>query len=278
MTNQDPQPSLNITDVIIAGFRIYRDHFKQYFTMALVGCLWLMFPVYGWAKCLATLGAIARLAFFEVSERPEAPSDAKRYTNKRQWSFLGQLLLVGLIIIGIVIGFSMILGVTIFMFMKLNFDSFWLSWLIFLLAVFGFIILYLGFMWISARLYICDVILALEDQTNAKKSVRKSWEITEGSEFQIIGIFIVAFLATLPLLIATRIILLISRLLINSLVTAEVGGWVNLLVLSAVLIAMGALIMPFFKSIKAVVYYHLLNQHNQDEHNLVTDNPQILEI
>lgn len=278
MTNKYPQPSLNISDVIIAGFRIYRDHFKQYFTMALVGCLWLIVPVYGWAKCLATLGAIARLAFFEVSERPEAPSDAKRYTNKRQWSFLGQLLLVGLIIIGIVIGFSMILGVTIFMFMKLNFDSFWLSWLIFLLAVFGFIILYLGFMWISARLYICDVILALEDQTNAKKSVRKSWEITEESEFQIMGILIVAFLATLPFPIATRFILLISRLLINSLVTAEVAGWVSLLVVSAVLIAMGALTLPFFKSIKAVIYYDLINQHNQDEQNLVTDNPKILEI
>ncbi len=276
MTNQYPQNSLSISDVIIAGFRIYRDHFKQYFTMALVGCLWLIVPVYGWAKCLATLGAIARLAFFEVSERPEPPSDAKRYTNKRQWSFLGQLLLVGLIIIGIFIGFSMVLGTAIFIFMKLNIETFWLSWLIFLLAVFGFIILYMGLMWISARLYICDVILALEDQTNAKTSIKKSWEITEESEFQIMGIFIVAVLATLPFPIATRFILLLSRLLINSLVAADVAVGLNLLVLSTVLIAMGALTLPFFKSIKAVIYYDLIN--HQDEQDLVTDNPKILEI
>ncbi|UWU46657.1 hypothetical protein [Limnospira platensis] len=74
MTNKYAHKSLNLGDVISAGFRIYRDHFKQYFTMAFFGFLWLIVPIYGWAKFAAISGAIARLAFFEVSERPRTRS------------------------------------------------------------------------------------------------------------------------------------------------------------------------------------------------------------
>jgi hypothetical protein len=48
--------SLSVGNVVSAGLRIYRDHFKPYYLEALRSYLWVLVPVYGWAKCLAIQG------------------------------------------------------------------------------------------------------------------------------------------------------------------------------------------------------------------------------
>ncbi|MDT9294054.1 MAG: hypothetical protein P5700_03250 [Arthrospira platensis PCC 7345] len=282
MTNKYAHKSLNLGDVISAGFRIYRDHFKQYFTMALVAWLWLIVPVYGWAKFAATSGAIARLAFFEVSERPEPGADAKRYTDKRKWSFLGQSILVLLILIGAFIGLSIALGIAGFLVSMLLNPENWVSLLLgFLLGVVAFVIFYIGLMWISARLYICDVILAVENPMTATGAISKSWKITQESAFKIIWIMIVAGLATFPvsiggqLIMAIRgqLIMAISRAVISSILPYDLAALINFLIIFAVAIAMSALTLPFFQAITAVIYYDIISRNGKKQ-NLVTDSPK----
>ncbi|MFO7029057.1 hypothetical protein B9T07_03095 [Limnospira fusiformis CCALA 023] len=272
MTNKYAHKSLNLGDVISAGFRIYRDHFKQYFTMAFFGCLWLIVPIYGWAKFAATVGAIARLAFFEVSERPEPGADAKRYTDKRKWSFLGQSILVGLILIGAFIGLSIAMVIAGFLVsMVLNPEN-WVSLLLgFLLGVVAFVMFYIGLMWILARLYICDVILAVENPMTATGAISKSWKITQESAFKIIWIMIVAGLATSPIGVV-QLIIQISRLSITANFPDEIKLFVNLLFFP-VLIAMTALTLPFFQAITAVIYYDIISRNGKKQ-NLVTDSPK----
>jgi hypothetical protein len=92
---------LSVGNVVSASLRIYPDHFKSYFGLALVAYLWLLVPIYGWAKYSAISALISRLAFGEVREKPETVSDARREVNPRMWSFFGAGILTFLIYIGV---------------------------------------------------------------------------------------------------------------------------------------------------------------------------------
>ena len=80
---------LTVGNVVSAGLRIYRDRFFDYYKLAFIGSLWVLVPVYGWAKYSAMMGLISRLAFGEVTEKPEPIRDAQRFIKPRMWSFLG---------------------------------------------------------------------------------------------------------------------------------------------------------------------------------------------
>lgn len=277
MAQKYPHQSLNFGDVINAAFCIYKDNFQLYFKMAFVGCLWIFIPVYGWAKFAATLGAIARLAFFEVSEQPESPRYAERYTDYRKWYFLGQLSLLALIIFGAFIGciivFSLAGFITGFMGAILFGPESSLSFLlILLLGLVAFIISYIGLMWISSRVYICDVILAVEKRMNASESIIKSWKITEDSAFKIVMILIVAGLAILPVGIGGQLVIAIGRLFVSLILPYEAAFWVNILIVLAVSIVTNALTLPFFQSITAVIYYDIIGSNGKQ--NLVEDSPK----
>src|SRR4028118_994496 len=92
---------LSVGNVVSASLRIYRDHFKSYFGLAFVASLWLFVPVIGWAKYSAISALISRLAFGEVSEKPETVSDARRQVNPRMWRFLWAGILTYLIFFGV---------------------------------------------------------------------------------------------------------------------------------------------------------------------------------
>ncbi|MEO1801116.1 MAG: DUF975 domain-containing protein, partial [Cyanobacteria bacterium J06629_2] len=87
---------LSVGNVVSAGLRIYRDNFKKYYRLALIGSLWGIIPIYGWAKFYAQQALIARLAYGEVTETPESVQDANRFIKGRMWSFLGAAILVSL--------------------------------------------------------------------------------------------------------------------------------------------------------------------------------------
>ena len=61
--------SLSIGNIVSAGLRIYRDHFSDYFRLAFIGYLWIIVPVYGWAKLATNMGLISRLVFAEIAEK-----------------------------------------------------------------------------------------------------------------------------------------------------------------------------------------------------------------
>ncbi|UWU46656.1 hypothetical protein [Limnospira platensis] len=146
----------------------------------------------------------------------------------------------------------------------------------FLLGVVAFVMFYIGLMWISARLYICDVILAVENPMTATGAISKSWQITKESAFKIILITIVAGLATFPVSIGGQLIMTISRLVISVILPYDLAALVNFLIILAVLIAMILLTWPFFQSITAVIYYDIISRNGKQ--NRVTDRPKKPEI
>jgi hypothetical protein len=247
---------LSVGNVVSASLRIYRDHFKSYFGLALVGYLWLLVPIYGWAKYSAISALISRLAFGEVSEHPEAVNDARRDVNPRMWSFLWAGILTSLILGGIYLGgviALIILGVGAgAIFGKNTIIIVGLA----VVAVIAFLILYIR---IISRLLIVELPLAIENDLDASSAIGRSWELTKGSVGRIQWIVLVAFLISLPIYVVSNSITAIVQVVLTRIFGPESSLFFlfYMTVVIGVSIVFGAIVIPFWQAIKAVIYYDL---------------------
>ncbi|MFN9598597.1 MAG: DUF975 domain-containing protein, partial [Dolichospermum sp.] len=176
---------LNIANVISAGMRLYRSHLKKYFLIALKAYVWLLVPIYGWVKFYALSALISRLSFGELVNQPESVSEGERFVNSRLWDFFVTMILMFVIGIGIILGFTLIGFLPTGLLFRL------LGWLpnitpanigiIIVINLLVTIIVISGIFWIGTRFYLVDVPLAIEDDVNGSSTIRRSWELTKGN-------------------------------------------------------------------------------------------------
>lgn len=247
---------LSVGNVVSASLRIYRDHFKSYFGLALVTYLWLLIPIYGWAKSSAISALISRLAFGEVREKPETVSDAHREVNPRMWSFLWAGILTSLIFfgVGLVGGIAMaiVAGGAVAIFAQ---NSLIIGALV-IVAVIAFLIIYIR---IISRLLIVELPLAIENNIDGSTAISRSWELTKGSVGRIQWIVFVAFLISIPIYIGSNLLSVFLQNVLTTLLGAQSSlfALVYIIVTVGQSIGFGALITPFWQVIKAIIYYDL---------------------
>jgi hypothetical protein len=248
-------PPLSIGNVVSAALRIYRDRFKTYYFLALQAYLWIIVPIYGWAKSASLLGLISRLAFYEVIERPETPADARRFIKPRMWSFLGAFFLFFLIVFAAVFGSSLVLVFAGFAIAYLLENNLFLLYLI--IAIGGLTWLF-GYLWLISRLFLYQLPLAIEENINASSAIGRSWELSKGYILKIQGIILVAFLVTLPILIVINIVLVLAQILATYIINQIPSLSIILpLIILGINFASNALLVPFWQAIQAILYYDL---------------------
>ena len=252
---------LTVGNVVSAGLRIYRDRFWSYYKLAFIGYLWVLVPIYGWAKYSAMMGLISRLAFGEVTEKPESIRDAQRFVKPRMWSFLGAGILVSIIffvamiVLGIIFGMAIgIFGATVGQ--NPNAISIFLGILFFIA---GLLLFAFALTWLISRLLMVEVPLAIEENVNAIDAISRSWNLTKGSIFRLQFIILVGFLISLPIIIVIQIASTIIQLVLGAIVSLNPESLGSLFLLSTIVISIagGALLIPFWQAIKAVIYYDL---------------------
>jgi len=263
---------LSVGNVVSASLRIYRDNFKLYFGLALVASLWLLVPIYGWAKYSAILALISRLAFGEVREKPETVSDARREVNPRMWRFFWAGILTFVIYIGLYVVVTVAVTIAIFIavFVAAMISSAilggaagpvgpWRKYVIAALMAVTFITFLIIFIRIISRLLIVELPLAIENNIGATSAIGRSWKLSKGSVGRILWIFIVAFLVSLPMAIVGQILTGIVRRVFFSGLFAKAG--IFYLVYYPLILALsfgsGALVTPFWQAMKAIIYYDL---------------------
>lgn len=264
---------LRIGNIANAGFRLYGAQWKTYVSVSAQAHLWILVPIYGWAKFFAYSALISRLAYQELIYQPESLSTARRYVDRRLWSFLGLAVLWGLIFIAAYIVFAIAATLIMFLFI-LGFS--------FVLAAFGneqtvgliigiligaLIIagILFGFIWLFSRLFIPELALALEEQISADRSINRSWQLTAGSVLRVQGLVVVAFAMTLPILMLTNYIpsIFLTQLEPNTAVYWSIYS-------ASLFLSIGGniLLMPFWQSLKAVLYYDLRSRREGIDLNL----------
>ncbi|OKH16672.1 DUF975 domain-containing protein [Fischerella major NIES-592] len=258
-----PIEPLSLGNVITAGIRIYRSHLKDYFLLALKAYVWLLVPIYGWAKFYALSALISRLTFAELVNQPESISSGQRFVNSRIWQFLINILLmllVGMgILIGVVIVFAIFGVLSAVLVGGLNQQAnIGVYLMLGLLAFVVGILALVAVLWISTRFYLVEVPLAIEDNVDGTSTIARSWELTKGYVWRIILISFVAFLITLPIQIVVQIVSTIVQLIFTPLLEQNSGfGLLFAVIILALSFASGAVVLPFWQAIKAVIYYDL---------------------
>jgi hypothetical protein len=217
-------------------------------------------PVYGWAKYSAMMGTIARLAYGEVTEQPEPVKDAQRQVKPKMWDFLVAGIFVGLIVFGAIIPLIIIIGLmSAGLSFVFNQDSGSIGILAGILFAIAAILLFVfSLSWLISRLLLVELPLAVEENITVTSAISRSWNLTKGSAGRIQLVVLVGFLVSLPILLAIQIASAILQGIIgigldSAPGLAGIGGILYLLVI----FAGGALTIPFWQAIKAVVYYDL---------------------
>ncbi|WP_414517871.1 hypothetical protein [Nostoc sp. PCC 9305] len=248
---------LSIGNVVSAAVRLYRSHLKTYLNLAAIAHLWVLVPVYGWAKYAAISGLISRLAFGELIYQPESVQTARSHVNPRLWSFLRVAFQVGISLLIIYIGLAIVGGVLASL-IGVALGGILGSSGIIVITTLAIIvtagIILLGLTWFYSRWIVAEVPLAVEENINGGESVARSWELTKASVFRIQGIVLVAFIVTLPLVFVLNYIP--SLFLIKLEPGTAIYSIVYIISVIGSLIG-GVLVMPFWQALKAVLYLDL---------------------
>ncbi|MEH1889932.1 MAG: hypothetical protein V7K92_10905 [Nostoc sp.] len=248
---------LSVGNVVSAAVRLYRSHLKTYLKLALIAHLWIIVPIYGWAKYAAISGLISRLAFGELIYQPESVQAASSDVNPRLWSFLRVGFQVGISILLIYFGLAIAAGILaglLGVVLGRIFGGSTVVIIVTTLAIIFTVIVVLGLTWFYSRWVVAEVPLAVEENINGSESVARSWELTKASVLRIQGIVLVAFLVTLPLMFVLNYI---PSLLLIKLEQGTIIYWIVYVISLIGSLIGGVLVMPFWQALKAVLYLDL---------------------
>jgi hypothetical protein len=120
--------------------------------------------------------------------------------------------------------------------------------------VLGFGVLVLALIWILSRLFISEVVLAIEPNQEAGGSMSRSWELSQASIWRIQIVFLATFLIQLPILSVTNYLpsLFLAFLPDDTLFFAITQGF------SLIFSLLGSIvILPLWQAVKGVLYYDL---------------------
>ncbi len=238
------------------------------------GLSWLLIPVwfgvflYCIAKSLANSTAIYRLAYQELIEQPETSQQALKFTTSRQWNFLWAGLYQGLLALGFTIalylGSAIVLGLpgvaliyAVGGFAEMNIAAGLIIFLFVLIALCAFLT---GFLWFAARMVIADLSLAIEPNVTATSTIRRGWSLTHKNSLRIMAITFVAGMIAGLMQIPFEIPRIVANQVLTSAITTEdsKGEFIIFLVVALVFSLLGNIfIIPFWQSLKTVIYYDL---------------------
>lgn len=264
-SSPEPIQPLSLGNVVSAGLRLYRSHLKSYLQLSSLAYAWALIPIYGWAKCAAILALISRLAFGELVNQPESIQDAKPVVNLRMWQFLVMTLLMLLINIGltivVMIPFGIVIGI-ITAYATAGAASGTPSpgaFLLLSLLVLVFLpLLFVMLLWVQARFLLVELPLAIEDGVDGSSTIGRSWNLTKGSVWRIVGIIFIAYLITLPIQLPFTLLSQFIQIALAPLTIDNPSYALLSFFLGLIISLIGAvLVVPFWQAIKAVIYYDL---------------------
>jgi hypothetical protein len=218
--------------------------------------------LYGSAKYYALSSVIGRLSFRDLINQPETSLEARRQVAPRLGQFLslGFLLLLAYMaayiagVLGALVAGGGVGLLTAGILSALINETVGAVMGIFLGMVLGLGILLIALIWVASRLFIAEVVLAIEPQQDAGSSMSRSWELTQAAIMRIQLVFLATFLIQLPILSVTNYIpsILLEFLPADGIVYGITA------VLSLILSLAGSMVvLPLWQAVKGVLYYDL---------------------
>jgi hypothetical protein len=300
VTNNSIAP-LTIGNTINTAFRLYRDRFQTYVFFAVRAGLWSLLPlilqlilsqllyqtitpeqgsdiglrlflfpiqIFSAAKSLFNNAVISRLAFQDIIYQPETSGQAEKKVKPKMWRLWWMQVLIGLL------GAAIILAITL----SLVLVSF-IPILGVLLILLAFFCLPFFFLWLSARIYIAELPLVIEDNLGSWQAIKRAWHLTKNSAWRIVGlmlIFIASLLIISVYLLSGALASILFWVNFSSFYSSleSVEDWQTLTEnplflqqmamfsygLTTIFLLLNILLVPFWQSLNSVIYNHVLDQ------------------
>ncbi|MGK7933648.1 MAG: hypothetical protein AB4041_19755 [Microcystaceae cyanobacterium] len=215
----------------------------------------------GFSRYLVNSALISRLAFKELINQPERIVSAREAILPYKWSFLGISVRVGFAILGIsiglLIGFPLLLFVVGSMIRTIVGNGI-ITWIFMaLVGIAAFIAGGYILIWFFSRWFIAEIPLAVENNISGVVSMQRSWKLTQEAVFRVQGIAIISLLITLPLVGVTNSV---PQTFLIMLPQGSFLYWVAYVISLLLGLSGSLLVLPFWQTIKAVVYYDLRNR------------------
>jgi hypothetical protein len=218
--------------------------------------------LYGSAKYYAISGVIGRLSFQDLINQPETSLEARRQVAPRlgQFLFLGFLLMLAYLAAYLVGALAALIAggsvgfLTAGIFSALINEPVGAVIGIIFGGILGLVILLVALIWVASRLFIAEVVLAIEPRQDAGGSMSRSWELTQTAIMRIQIVFLATFLIQLPIVSVTNYIpsILLEFLPADGIVYGITTA------LSLLLSLVGSLVvLPLWQAVKGVLYYDL---------------------
>jgi len=263
MTSRSSLGPLNIGNVVTTGFTLFKSNFLNFFKLSGWAYLWVLVPVYGWAKFAMYQGLMARLAFGQLVNQPETIEEARNSIKDRLWTLWIAGILVALIAGGIYAAFIIVLivgGIVVgFAAASLGPVGVVVGVILGLIAVLALLI---ALTWISGRLFVTEMPIAIEpNNLDPGAALGQSWRLTQAEARRVMVIVFIAALITFPLTLVVQIVSQVPAVAIaadSPLQAADSPLQSVVFLLSLALsIAAGMVTLPFWQCIKAATYYDL---------------------
>ncbi|MCU7244661.1 MAG: hypothetical protein NT917_16370 [Microcystis aeruginosa WS75] len=302
MTNNSLAP-LTIGNTINTAFRLYRDRFQTYVFFAVRAGLWSLLPlilqlilsqllyqtitpeqgsdiglrlflfpiqIFSAAKSLFNNAVISRLAFQDIIYQPETAGQAEKKVKPKMWRLWWMQVLIGLL--GAAIMLAITLSLALVSFIPI------LGVLLILLASFC---LPVFFLWLSARICIAELPLVIEDNLGSWQAIKRGWHLTKNSAWRIVGVIFIASLLIIPVYLLSGALASIPFWFnFSSFYSSfeSVEDWETLTEnplffrqmamfsygLTTIFLLLSILLVPFWQSLKSVIYNHLLGPEKND--------------
>lgn len=224
---------------------------------------------YGRGRKTAMGGALSQLFFNKLVSRTETNAEIQQQLFPRTWTFLRAELLFWLVLVALYFGLALLLGVLLDVLSLASWKpditdfpintepsfSFLLTLITFIILV---LLLYLGmiifFSYFVARLWLFDVVIALEEVT-AAQAIGRSWQLTRNQGWQSLSVVLICGALLMPAFSVSSFL--------------SIFGVFGLLVITIVS-------FPLYQAVKAVIYYDLRSRNEglTFDLNLIATNPQ----
>ena len=266
-----PDYDFTVGNTITIAVAIYKNNLKQFLKLSLAAHLWLLIPVYGWARYFAIAAWISKLSLNQLLDREDSLEKKKYFTIRSLFLFFVSALINIFIVLlswfTVLFSFGLIAGLLEAVFDSTTISNFLeeverqqgISYYIFALSI--ILIFFIISIFVHSIFFVSDLCLAIEKPNKLFSLIFNSYIQTKNSRFKLLKIIFISFIASLSLYFSVYILYTLLSSVFNQLNLYKSELFYYGIIVAYILtsILANAFLLPFWQSIKAVTFDRLTN-------------------
>ena len=224
----------------------------------LCAIIWIVLYLFSLAKFLANSALISKLAFNQLTNSTESPSQSCESIRPKTWAFfrISFYIVLGYVLVNIAMSIVGTIPLVILAIISgtsgAEEPNITIGSIVFTIVYIVAILLF--YLWLFARWFVPEVVLAVEEITGAVDSIGRSWDLSKPLVLKLIVVAFLGFIMTAPI----PIVVMFVPAIVTGGFDPGSSTYESLALLSFILnICISLGIMPFWQTLKGVLYYDM---------------------